>query len=71
MLGSLYSSDYTFLDIDVLPSQFRETNIGGAENFIRDDCIMDQQAAIDKLNPMNYVTYYNYGKFMQDEFGES
>ena len=32
----------SLLDISVGPCHFKETNIGGAEDYIRDDCILDR-----------------------------
>ena len=62
---------FKFIDISVLPCHFKETNIGAKEDNILEDCVTDRDTAVEALKYVSLYTYYNYGKFIHDEFGEA
>ena len=62
---------FRYLDVNVLPCHFQETQIGGAKDYIRDDCITNRTAVIEQLDDLAIFTLYNYGKFVHEGFGEN
>ena len=48
----------------------KETNIGGTEDNIRDDCVRDSEAVYEYLENMSTVAWYNYGVFRHSEFSQ-
>ena len=70
--GKMEVGDFRYLDLMATPCHTRETVIGGTKDYIREDCVRDQEAFYAYLDNMATVAWYNYstfkhGKFEKDE----
>ena len=59
LTGGLNSDGKIVLDVSAHPCHFLESSVNGTQDFVRDDCMIDQEAAIEYLNPMHLIIYYN------------
>ena len=66
--GNMDVGDFTYVDLMVVPCHTRETVIGGTEDYIRDDCVRDQEAFYAYLDSMSTVIWYNYSVLKHNKF---
>ena len=57
--GTTGSAKYRYLDISMVPCGMRETNMGGTEDRIPEDCNYDRKALIEYLGSIQMKIYYN------------
>ena len=61
--GTEFGSNFNTLDIILLPCATRETQIGGEEDRIPEDCNRDQQKLFEYLGPLTMHIWMNVGRF--------
>ena len=71
LTGGLNSEGKIVFDISAHPCHFKESSVNGTRDFVRDDCVVNLDEAVEYLRPMHLIIYYNSVQFMQDGYGDA